>query len=151
MKSRFFAGSETTAVFVMAFALPVFLALAFFVFPDLNIVGQEKLQIVLVGYCVALLSFFAGTRFGALLNGNEAQTGWILPFALGPVLAISILFMPFTLALAVLIAGFGGHGAWDSWAAFQGKLPKDYSTRRILLTAIICLMLIAILILNGLQ
>ncbi|MCF6327231.1 MAG: DUF3429 domain-containing protein [Devosiaceae bacterium] len=151
MKSKIFAGSETTAVFVMAFSLPVFLALVFFVFPGLAIIGQEKLQIALVGYCVVLLSFFAGTRYGALLNGIEAQTGWLVPFALGPVLAIAILLMPFSLALAVLIAGFGGHGAWDSWAAFKGKLPKDYSTRRILLTATICLMLITILIVSGLQ
>jgi len=151
MKSKIFVGSETTAVFIIAVSLPIFVALLFFVRPELAIIEQEKLQIALVGYCVALLAFFAGARFGTLLNGTTAKTAWILPFFLGPVLVIAILLMPFPLDLAMLIAGFGGHGAWDSWAAFEGKLPKDYSKRRILLTSIICVMLIAILILNGMQ
>ena len=149
MRQKIFAGSKSPAVFVLIFAAPVFVLFLLFVFPDLAVIGPEKLQTLLVGYCIVLLGFFTGTRYGVLLRGTEAQTAWILPFIFGPVLAIIILLMPFSLALAVLIVVFGGHGAWDSWVAFKGGLPRDYSTRRSFLTILVCFILIAILIVNG--
>lgn len=140
---------EKNSFFALVVCAPLLVVLILFLLPDLAIISRAKIQIVLVGYCVGLLGFFAGTRFGALINGTGSQTAWIIPFIAGPIVGVGVLLLPFSLALAVLIAAFGGHGAWDSWASFNGKLPKEYWARRTLLTWMICLILIAIFVIEG--
>ena len=149
MNKTTFKTFEKNSFFALAICAPLIAALIFFLLPDLAIISVAKLEIAVVGYCVALLGFFAGTRFGDLINGMGAQTAWIIPFLAGPIVGLAILLLPFSLSLAVLIAAFGGHGAWDSWASFNGKLPKEYWARRTLLTWMICLILIAIFVIDG--
>ncbi len=151
MKHKINAAGQNSATFVLAVSLPLVAVLFFYVFPDLAVISRARLQLVLIGYCVGLLGFFSGVRFGALVNGSGFSSAWIVPFAAGPVFGIAVLLMPFSLALAVLAAGFGAHGAWDSWAAFRGRLPAGYSARRIVSTIVTCLLLIVIFIIDGLQ
>jgi len=146
MKQKIAGSIETPAFYVLAVCLPLIMALLLILTGDINTISGQKFQIALVGYSVALLSFFAGTRFGILLNGSSAKKVWLIPFLVGPIFGIGILLLTFPLSVAVLAAAFGAHGAWDSWAAFKGKLPKQYASRRMLATIFISLLLIVILI-----
>ncbi len=137
--------------FALMLVSPLVLALIFFTLPEYSPIAPLKLQIVFLGYCVGLLSFFAGTRYGIYLNQKRPGNAWILPLIMGPFLGLFVLLLPFSLGLAILIAGFGAHGAWDSWGSFHGRLPDDYSASRMVATWIICAILICVFILTGIQ
>ncbi len=153
--------------FLLAVCLPLFAGLALFWLGPGGVVSEQRLQTALVGYAVAVLGFFAGTRYGILVGEarfyareNAAGTArhpfagalrfpWLVPFLAGPLLGLGILLMPFVLALAVLSVAFGAFGAWDAWAAFRGRLPPGYARQRAAMTWVICLALIAIFVIEG--
>ena len=136
---------------VWALVIPLVIGLVFFLFPQYSPLESDRFNALFLGYCVAMLSFFAGTRHGIYLNQKTPGQAWLIPFLAGPVLGIIVFLLPFPLALAVLIAGFGAHGAWDSWDAFHGKLPRHYAASRITATWLICVLLIGAFVLSGLQ
>lgn len=137
--------------FVLALVSPLVLALVFFAFPEYSPIIPLKLNFIFLGYCAGLLGFFAGTRYGVYLNQKRPGKAWLLPLILGPFLGLLVFLLPLSLGLAILIAGFGAHGAWDSWGAFHGKFPKDYAASRMLATWFICAILIVVLILTGMR
>lgn len=137
--------------FVMALVSPLVLGLMLIVLPEYSPITPLKLHIVFMGYCIGLLSFFAGTRYGIYLNQKRPGKAWVLPLIMGPLLGLLVFLLPFSLGLAILIAGFGAHGAWDSWGVFHGKFPKDYSTSRMVATWFICAILIFVFIFTGMR
>ncbi len=119
-------------------------------FSGLVPLGEAVLERAVVGYSALLLGFFSGARFGRfLLPGEESKRGLGLILAL-LALGLAAVLLPFTIAIALLIVGFGGQGAWDSWSGFKGTLPRAYAAARRMMTWAVCLTLMAVLVLHGL-
>lgn len=142
-------GKHKFTLIVVTSCAPAILALLFITFPQISPFAISKLETALVGYSAVLLGYFSGIRFGATLIIQNTTQNWLIPFLAGPVLGLIILLLPFPLALAVLVAGFGAHGAWDTWASFHGRLPPDYAKIRTAITWIMCTMLIIVLVVDG--
>ncbi len=136
-------------MFLLVLCAPLFVGLAGVLFSGLLPVEPASLEQAIVGYGALLLGFFSGARLGfLLLPGGHGNRGF-WPVLGAPALGLLALLVPFTIAVALLIVGFGAQGAWDSWSGFSGKLPKAYAAMRRTVTWVICLTLMAILILHG--
>ena len=100
-------------------------------------------------YGSALLVFLAGVRFGAALMSGANIPVSIRLTPLLTLVGFAALFSPTQVALALLVAGFGGQGAVDVWAGFSGRLPQSYVTARTVMTWMCTLTVLAIVVLNG--
>lgn len=118
--------------------------------PFLSPLTPGDVHQVAVGYATILLGFHAGVRAGARLRVPSRSWRWQLALLSGPALGLLVLLLDISAALAMLVAGFGALGAWDSWAAFRGDLPQDYARTRMGATIVTCLLLILIFVLHGL-
>ncbi len=142
--------SKRLLLLLLALCSPLFAGLAGMLFSGLLPIEDASLERAIIGYSALLLGFFSGARLGRLLlpDGRDQQGMWLV-LAL-PALGLLIVLVPFTIALALLIVGFGAQGAWDSWSGFKGTLPRAYAATRRTMTWIVCLTLMAVLVLHGL-
>lgn len=125
--------------------LPFAYVLALVLAGDATVASLEMAAL----YGGALLVFLAGVRFGAaLMSGGHVPVSVRLTPLLGLV-GLAALWAPTQVALALLVAGFGGQGAVDVWAGFSGRLPQPYVTARTLMTWMCTLTLLSIVVLNG--
>ena len=119
-------------------------------FSGLVPIEQVLLERVIVGYGALLLGFFSGARLGLILLPDGRRNLNLWPVLGAPALGLLIVLLPFTIAIALLIVGFGAQGAWDSWSGFSGRLPRTYAAMRRTMTWAVSLTLMAVLILHGL-
>ncbi|HHS83207.1 MAG TPA: DUF3429 family protein [Devosia sp.] len=133
---------------ILTFPLAVLFILA--LAPFLSPLAPGDVHHVAVGYATILLGFHAGVRAGARLRLPTRSWKWQMALLSGPGLGLLVLLLETSAALAVLIVGFGALGAWDSWAAFRGELPRNYGRARMGATILSCLLLILIFVLHGL-
>ena len=94
---------------------------------------------VFTSYSLAVLSFLGGIRWGyALLPARDEETPvhsrLLVWSALPPLIAWATVFMSRPAALAVLLIAYCAQGAWDSFSAHSGGLPRWIAPLRILLT-----------------
>lgn len=88
-------------------------------------------------YGTLILSFLGGIRWGVALP-ERAPRSQAANFAIGalPILAaLSAIFLPDVLALALLICGFLLQALWDVMSAEDGRLPHWFARLRMMLTA----------------
>ncbi|WP_394693963.1 DUF3429 domain-containing protein [Hyphobacterium sp.] len=107
------------------------------------------MNVFLLAYGAAILSFLGGTRWGAEIHRNpERPDSLTLVLAMAPPLAgwaalIIEVVMASPLAYAVLITGLILQFIWDFMAVRACTFPKWYLPLRILLTTIAVLSLLA--------
>ena len=135
--------------FALLISIPLLLVIWAMVFPRFFPLSQEVLPRLAVGYGTILLGFFIGARIGGSLGKADGYLERSLASVLGLGMGLVILLLDISPALAVLITGIGGLGAWDSWSGFKGVLPRPYARMRMRATMLVCLALIIILILHG--
>ena len=104
------------------------------------LVGERAI----IGYAALLLAFLGGVRWGIRASSGAGTDQTYLLGALGAVLGLITLVLPFQLAIALLTVGFAAHGAWDVWSGYRGAIPEPYARRRMSATLMACAVLIAI-------
>lgn len=128
---------------------PLLLALVAVLIPEFSPLTAETLGKTIIGYGALLLAFLSGARLGFYLQpGGREERGIWLVFA-GPALGLLTIMLPFRIGLALLIVGFGAQGAWDSWSGFRDRLMRDYVAMRRKMTWIVCFVLMAIFVVDG--
>ena len=100
----------------------------------------------IIGYSALLLAFLGGVRWGIRIAGGKGTDLTYVLGALGALLGLVTLLLPFALAIALLTVGFAAQGAWDVWSGYRGTAPEPYARRRANATLMACLVLVAILV-----
>ena len=127
--------------------LPLALGVCLILSPGLLPVAPVIVERAVLGYGALLLSFSSGVRRGVQL-GDRPDKDLIsrLLTAVGPLLGLVALILPFGFGLALLIVGFAGQGAWDAWSGQRKTLPEHYAGARAGTTLTLCILLMLILL-----
>lgn len=126
--------------------VPLLGGLVLIVLPDLVPLDPITAERAIIGYSALLLAFLGGVRWGIRIGSGTGTDLTYLLGALNALVGLITLFLPFSLAIAVLTVGFAGQGAWDAWSGFRNTVPEPYARRRIAATLMACVVLIAILL-----
>ncbi|MGB7285300.1 MAG: DUF3429 domain-containing protein [Salaquimonas sp.] len=105
-------------------------------------------------YSVIILSFLGGIRWGHALTRMGDETSPIdqssIIFSVVPsLLAWTTMFLGTNLALPILLLAFCAQGAWDSFSAQSGNLPKWFSPVRMTLTIVVALAHMAVMLISA--
>lgn len=131
--------------------LPLLFALAATVYPPAQPFDPMVFERAVLGYGVLILGFLGGVRWGLRILGGQGSDLTFVMGILGAVVGCLVLVLPFAIGLAVLIAGFAAHGAWDVWSGARGGVPHAYARLRMTMTFIVCLLLAGILLAHGMS
>ncbi len=88
-------------------------------------------------------------RWGIRAGSGTGTDRTYLLGALGALIGLITLVLPFQPAIACLTVGFAGQGAWDVWAGYRGTIPDSYARRRMSATLMVCAVLVAIFAVNA--
>lgn len=124
--------------------LPLLAGLVLVVAPGLLPLDPLAVERAIIGYAALLLAFLGGVRWGIRASSGTGSDRTYLLGALGALLGLITLVLPFQPAIAILTVGFAGQGAWDVWSGYRGSIPEPYARRRMSATLMACAMLIAI-------
>jgi hypothetical protein len=143
--------SRTITFAAIAGLIPFAGALILTLFPGAALLDPIVLERATIGYGALILGFLGGVRWGIRMQGGAGSDLTYLVGIAGAIVGFFTLLMPYVLALAVLTVGFGAQGAWDVWGGFRGTVPKPYARLRSTLTWLVCILLIAIIAIKGIQ
>jgi len=124
--------------------LPLFIALLLVIAPGVAPLDPLVVERAIIGYAALLLAFLGGVRWGIRAGSGTGTDRTYLIGALGALVGLITLVLPFQPAIAILTVGFAGQGAWDVWAGYRGTIPEPYARRRMTATLMACVMLVAI-------
>lgn len=90
-------------------------------------------------YSAIVLSFLGGIHWGIVLGAKEEvpSSKTLLVSVAAPLIGWIAVFVSEPMCFALLIVGFAGQGAWDNFAAHNGKLPLWFSKTRMILTIVV--------------
>lgn len=109
--------------------------------------GHSEISILLIDafkvYSTLVLSFLGGVRWGAVLASQDRLPAGkiIITSLLAPLIGWIAVFVSEPMCFALLIVGFAGQGAWDNFAAHNGRLPIWFAKLRMILTVVVILSL----------
>ena len=131
--------------------VPLLAGLVAVLVPALVPLDPAVIERAIIGYAALLLAFLGGVRWGIrIVSAKGSDLTYVLG-ALGALVGLITLLLPFAPALAILTVGFAAQGAWDVWSGFRHTVPELYARRRAGATLMACLTLAAILITKGLS
>ncbi len=89
-------------------------------------------------YATLVLSFLGGIRWGLVLAEHNSRNSrrTIVAALIAPGIGWASVFLSGPIGFAFLIVAFAGQGAWDNFAAHNGRLPRWFAKSRMILTGI---------------